>query len=254
MSNQKLRVGLALMLASISAASQAATLIGKWDFNEGLGNTGLDSSGNGNNASLVGGPGYVSTGAGNYGVQLIAASSHYIDYGTSALFDLTGPLTLESWFTLQAAPAQTGEPLIFGKDHTLFGTTMWGGNSYSYLGSGSVNVPYAFSIGQPHHLVNTWDGSLLSVYLDGALVGTAVTGPAPNPNATNALLSGKPGPSDGAGFIDMILDEARIYSGALTELEVAANFAAGSTVPEPASMGTIALGMIFLSSRKRKPN
>jgi hypothetical protein len=244
---------LAVLAVGISGTSQAATLLGKWNFNEGSGNTGLDSSGNGNNASLVAGPSYVSTGASNYGVQLAAASQQYIDYGTSPLFDLTGPLTLESWFTLLTTPEKTGEMLIFGKDHTLFGTTMWGGTSYSYLGSGSVNVPAPLTIGHAYHLVNTWDGTTLSVYLDGSLAGSTSTGPAPNPNQTNSLLSGKPGPSDGSGYLDAILDEARIYSGALTAGEVAASYAAGpEVVPEPVSIGSVAFASLLLCGRRRK--
>lgn len=251
MSGKLLIGGLLGITASLATASHAATLVGKWDFNEGSGNVGLDSSGNGNNASIVGGAGYVSTGAGNYGVQLSSASSQYIDYGTSPTFDLTGPLSLESWFTITAQPQQTGEHLIFGKDSTLWGTVMWGGTSYSYLGSGSINVPHPLTIGQAHHLVNTWDGSTLSLYVDGSLVGTKTTGPAPNPNQVNSLLTGKPGPSNGVGTMDMIMDEARLYTGALTAQEVGANFAAGPTlVPEPGSIMLGAAAGLLLSRRR----
>jgi hypothetical protein len=253
MSGRIFKSGLGMMVVGMASAAQAATLIGKWDFNEGSGAVGLDSSGNGNNATLVAGPGYVSTGAGNTGVQLTAAMSQYIDYGAVPLFDITGPLTLESWFNLLTEPAKTGEPLIFGKDHTLFGTTMWGAQSYSYLGGGNYNVSTAIALNQMHHLVNTWDGTTLAVYLDGALIGTKLNPPAPNPNLVHPLLSGKPGPSDAAGFIDMIMDEARIYTGALSEAEVLASYAAGpSVVPEPVSIGLAGVSGLLLLSRKRR--
>jgi hypothetical protein len=232
----------AVIIAAVSAVSsiaQAASLVGQWTFNEGGGSVALDSSGNGNNASLnsdlgpLGTPGYISTGSTNLGLSLDPSYKQWVNYGSSPLFTGTGTFSLESWFTIRSIPPGGGEAQIFGRDHTLIGTTMYtNGNCYSYVGGGSLYVSAPLNAMQKYHLVQTWDGATISVYLDGALAGTFASTTAP-PSDPSPLISGKPGPSDGAGYLDMILDEARIYSGALTAGEVAADFAAGPVQMSP---------------------
>lgn len=217
-------------IALVSRPAAAANLIGQWTFNE----TAKDATGNGNDVVLVGDPSFVPLGQTNQGMSLDPAFGQYVDYGSSALFNITAAFTLESWFTLRNLPAGGGEPLIFGKDHTLFGTTYYSnGNSYSYVGGGALVVPVPLTLNQEHHLVQTWDGSVISVYRDGVLSGTFSSSAAPNSNSANSLLSGKPGPSDGTGFLDAIIDETRIYTGALSAAEVSANHSAGPTQIDP---------------------
>ena len=107
-------------------ASQGANLIGQWSFND----TAEDLTGNGNNVVFVGDPAFVSTGSLNSGINLNASSGQYVDYGSSPLFGLTTAFSLEAWVTIKSLPAAGSEPLIFGKDHTLFGITYYAnGNS-----------------------------------------------------------------------------------------------------------------------------
>jgi hypothetical protein len=239
-----------LALAVIAAAACAApkvahavTLVGKWTFNEGGGTLAMDSSGNGNHAQLLSDlsplatPGYVSTGTNNLGVTLNPTYQQWVNYGSSPLFIGTGAFSLESWFTVRGTTSVGGEPMLFGRDHTLIGTTYYSnGNCYSYVGGGSYYVSAPLTLNQPYHLVQTWDGSTISVYLDGVLQGTFASTEAP-PSDPTSLRSGKPGPSDGTGYLDMTIDEARMYDGAMTAGEVAASFAAGATQMSPQWIG-----------------
>lgn len=216
-----LAVGVALPCAQ---AAHAANLLGQWTFNE----TAEDLTGNGNNAVFGGDPSFVSLGPTNQGISLNPSAGQYVDYGSSPLFSLTTAFTLESWVTIRALPSPGGEPLIFGKDHTLYGMTYYSnGNFYAYVGGGSNTVATPLSLNQAYHLVQTWDGSTIRVYRNGVLSGTLASSAAPPTNGGNNLLSGRPGPSDGTPFLNAIIDETRIYSGALTPAEVTANFQAG---------------------------
>ncbi len=93
------------------------------------------------------------------------------------------------------------------------------------------------------HIVGTYDGNTMSLYLDGALnnsrdVGEVIayTGPAP-------LRIGNDQYSGGSVFHGAI-DDVRIYNRALSEEEVL------SLVPEPATLSLFAIGALSLRRRK----
>lgn len=236
----------AMVLAAACATprvANAVTLTGKWTFNEGGGTVAMDSSGNGNNAQLASDlsplatPGYASTGTNNLGVTLNPTYQQWVDYGSAPAFIGTGAFSLESWFTIRGTSGGSAEPMIFGRDHTLIGTTYYqNGNCYSYVGGGSYYVSAPLNFNQAYHLVQTWDGSTISVYIDGTLAGTYASSVAP-PSDPTSLRTGKPGPSDGTGYLDMTIDEARIYDGAMSAGEVASSFAAGPTIMSPQWIG-----------------
>lgn len=113
--------------------------------------------------------------------------------------------------------------------------------SFAY-GNGSTfpelaSAPGVLNDGEFHHLVATFDGSTMQMFIDGGLPATlAYTGVAA-PSGRDIQIGNSPSlnrPLDGA------LDEIRIYNHVLSSAEIAAL----SSVPEPATTGLFALAAI----------
>ena len=90
-------------------ASGSRGLVAHWTFDEGTGDVLHDRSGNGNHGQ-VHGASWVDSGAG-WALRFDGAND-YVDCGSGASLDLTGPVTLQAW--LMPTAANRGEPGIAG--------------------------------------------------------------------------------------------------------------------------------------------
>jgi hypothetical protein len=206
-----------------------AELVGKWTFNEGSGTIAHDSSGKGNDGTLVGGATWV-TAPGSSGIQF-NGSTGYINFGHAASLNLGNAFTIEAWVKIEGV---SGEAMILGKDTTLYGLSYYT-NGYTYLyggGSGSNSIGYASPKSQYIHLVGTVNygvpGNNMFLYVNGVQRVERISQyPMPG-NAGNDLLAGTNLSHN--GWFNGTIDELRLYSHALTQAEVAANYAAGPTI------------------------
>jgi len=176
-----LTLALALVFAGASNAADSG-LVGAWTFDEGSGTTAYDSSGNGNDGTLVL--------AGN------AVADAWVSgkYGSALSFDgvddyvalteqppLTNGFTFSAWVKKNGDSPATQE--IFN-NHRFFLRTMPEGENannpfeaFVNLANGTVepraNSGVASTIGQWFFVAATWDKTTLSIYVNGELKGTS---------------------------------------------------------------------------------
>jgi hypothetical protein len=246
--NHTIRQG--LNLRTLTCTPPPTNLVSWW---RGEGNA-FDSAGT-NNATLVNGAsfaagevglGFSLSGGGDY----VALPQNIFPYPTSG--SGTKPFTFEVWFSTttggvilgqQSASSPTGAyvpALYVGTDGLLYAALFWN-NFVRLTNSTAVND------GRFHHVAVTFNGTTEVLYLDGAAVAsTPFTQLGYAANYQYQLGTGYAGgwPATdlfGWYYFDGIIDEASIYSRALTAGEVATLFNAGSSGKCTAGTGTAPL-------------
>ncbi len=207
----------------------------EWKFDDKTGTSVTDTSGNGNNGSIVSTPSWKSSSSCNEGSCLeFTSNSQYVtaaDPGTSVL-DITGPVTLEAWvwwdqFKDYGVVANKGS----GGTAATFNYGIW---SYStsincFIGNGTATNSLGYnaalvSTNAWHHLVCVADGTNLSMYIDGkrvTQVGQTVT-----PAANNAaFIVGENGRS-----VDGKIDTVKVYNYARTPAQIAYDYNRGTPI------------------------
>lgn len=203
-------------------------------FDEGSGSVAFDSSGNGNDAALLGGAAYTpATADGSPFALVLDGSDDYADLGT---LDVDGSgLSLVAWFNADTFGGGSRDPRIIskasgtaakshifmlspiavGSDTRLRARVRTGGSTTTLIAStGSL------STGTWHHAALTYDGSQLRLYLDGVEVGArALSGPVDTDPSMGVAIGAQP-PGAGPRFFAGAIDDARILKRALAATEV----------------------------------
>ena len=141
------------------------------DFNEGSGIYALDTSGHGDGGTIYGADRIRNGGCG--GALLLNGNDSYVDIPYTDANHPTGAITVSAWFFTDSYDPQllissyhdSGYRLGFGDANNLWWTV-------SLEGAGDVSVPVqheSITLGQWHQVTGTYDGSTVSVYLDGIL-------------------------------------------------------------------------------------
>ncbi len=201
-----------------TATTVTRTLIGWWK----LDNDVKDSSGNGNNGTIVGTPTYVA--AGKIGASLkLNGTADYVDCGTAAIFDITDQVTLSAWIK-PANFANSAYQTFISKGDNAYVLAHTNGNRLQlaiYDGtwySASSEVVASTMNSTWHHVAGTYDGTQIRLYLNGAMVASTLrTGVI----ATNTyqLSLGRNSQNTGRAF-NGELDDARVYHGVLPTSEI----------------------------------
>jgi len=230
MSNKFLcSVSFVLMLGLALPNAANAELVGWWRFEEGSGNTANDTSGNGHHGTVLGTPEWVS-GAPGFGGALAFNPDKCkgLNCGPFDPTDGTGHFTLALWAFWDG----TGDFQHFltksngwGAATMMFQVELWGAHTdatytdrigISYEAAGSV----PFSIMPKNewvHLALTFDGSNARLYLNGVDdVGPKALSIGPNIDAPVFIGVDY----NGGRVFHGPLDEVRIYSHALSQVEV----------------------------------
>jgi len=227
--------------ASVSVTTQTnpvstSGLAGYWKFDEGSGTVAADSSGNGNNGTLVNGPTWTTGKVGNAlsfnGVSAavtIPASTQY-DTSTFTMSFWIKPLSLNSggqWNNIvMGREAYTLKGFRFGlasNGAPRFWTTQSGGSIT--LASTAAAPLNAFA-----HVVVTYDGSTARMYVNGVQSGTA-SGTYVPPSGVDLTIDGGIG---GTIPSNSVIDDVRWYNRALSASEIQTLYNNGS-VPDTAS-------------------
>ncbi|MFH1227842.1 MAG: DUF2341 domain-containing protein [Planctomycetota bacterium] len=224
-----------------------AGLVGSWHFSEGIGQSLLDMSGNGNNGQLGSTSGADAsdpswTAGGRFGNALtFDGVDDYVSVANEPPFDLTAQVTVESWVKLSASQsastmwgiAAKGYDGIFpyalihtnntGIDGAKYGFAFGGVTGGLWKLAGSTDSGSLAAVGQWYYVVGTYDGAKFNIYVNGAFVASS--------DNTTIALNNIP-VSIGAFyengppkyFLNGAIDEVRIYNRALSAAEIAARY------------------------------
>jgi O-glycosyl hydrolase len=220
-------VALVAVLGSPTVLAQSTGPVAAYSFNEGTGTIAGDSSGRGNNGTLVNGATW-STNAKFGAAASFDGSNDRIDVPDSSSLDLTSGMTLEAWVRPTANSSYRTVVLkeISGElAYSLYAADSdHGARPSGWVRSGSVSR-YSDGTGSLplnvySHVAVTYNGSALVFYVNGvATRTTTVSG-----NIQTSTLPLRIGGNTIWGeYFQGQIDEVRIYNRALTQSEIQAD-------------------------------
>jgi hypothetical protein len=218
-------------------------LVGEWHFDEGTGTTTADSSGYGNTGNLNGNYTWNSSGKFLYGIKLYGNATDFVSIADSDNLDLGGNYTLEAWVNFDDFYKGSCEGnTIVGKG--LDGLGGWyaiGAHTNSCSGvnpnhyfhtqvrtTTTVYTVNAFEVniskGTWYHVVGSWNGTHLRIYVNGTLRNTSAseTTGTLTPNAFN-LFIGRMNNTNFPYPFNGTIDQVRVYNRTLSDAEVLAH-------------------------------
>ncbi|HEY7310523.1 MAG TPA: Ig-like domain-containing protein [Gemmataceae bacterium] len=219
----------------------AASLVAAYSFSEGSGTTVADSSGNGNTGTISNAT-WVSNGKYGDALKFTGATNSMVTIPNSSSLTLTNGMTLEAWVDPSSLNSpEAGWSAAVAKDHpnssndisySLYAAAGTGTPPAEHILVGSKDVAASSNTVLPLNtwtfLAATYDGSTMKFYVNGALVGSkAQTG---NITEVNAPLH-IGGDWSGEMFTGLI-DEVRVYNGALTQIQIQNDMNASIAPPD----------------------
>jgi glucose/arabinose dehydrogenase/chitodextrinase len=201
-------------------------LVAGWSFNESLGTTVNDVSGNGNNATAQNGPTWTS---GKYGGGLrFDGANDHLTAPNSPSLNITGnALTLSMWINpLGGCCDQVPFAKFWSGTMTSpfyqYGLELAGGRTpHIYVGTASgltgASMGAPLPLGQWSHLAIVLGGSQARFYVNGSLVASPPLSSSISARDSMLHMAADAGPGQ---FFNGTLDDVRLYARAETALEV----------------------------------
>ncbi|RCV64105.1 PKD repeat-containing protein [Methanophagales archaeon] len=208
-------------------------------FDEGSGNTAEDTSGNNNEGTIHG----ASWAEGKLGKALsFDGTNDYVDCGRDTSLKITGAITVEAWVKWT------------GDGNPYFVTKTGGSAKRSYDLSGNADGTVEFRVGDSDcktfkssgttpipagkwvYLVGTYEPSnYVRLFVNGALAEEDTTSipAAQGENGLSWYIGSREG---NQGWFKGIIDEVKIYNGALSAEEIRANYEANPTNNQPTAI------------------
>ena len=208
-------------------------LIGWWQFDKTDGKTVFDSSKNELNGKLVGDAQIISDPQ-RGSVLSLDGNGDYMYVGNSPLLNFVNSKTLAAWIKVTPSDKLVHDIFSKGEGCWRFGLDIWE-DSLSFYCCG-LHIPQAdayYTIvaqeklkdGKWHHVAGVYDGRNMSIYIDGRLKKSAAAVGAVNTRTWPVLIGSNPSAIEGERDWNGLLDDARIYSYALSQDEIAAIYA-----------------------------
>ncbi|MGW3607075.1 beta-N-acetylglucosaminidase domain-containing protein [Micromonospora sp. NPDC005161] len=195
--------------------------------------TAADSSASGQDGTYLAGAHPDAEGA-ITGDRAADLSAGYIEAPRSPRADLHGAFTLEAWVkldTLAPAPGQAVIESYAGPAINGYALRVTDGVLQAWSlgaagkGSGLVTGRTRLTAKEWHHVAAVFDGSRLTVYLDGVADNSVATSVSPGSGTASVKLGGRG--DDTAQRLQGDLDEAAIYDRALTAAELETHYLTG---------------------------
>ena len=235
-------LGVFVFTAHLAIAAHPAGPAGYWALDEGAGTVATDSSGHSNDGAINGAV-YAGSGApvpGSADALSFDGVDDYVQVSDNAELDISTAITVAGWirldsFTQQATVAGKWRDISAANERGYLLVVATDGTPRFYISTTgadfAVATGAALSIGVWHHLLGTYDGTTVNLYVDGTLVASTLQVGAIFLNDEPLLI----GANDGFGgssrkFTDGTIDEVQIYNRVLTsdEIEILSN--AGDTL------------------------
>jgi len=202
--------------------AQLGGLLGWWKLDEKDGNTAADSSGNGNDGTLVGNPQWRPQTGKIGGAIELSGKGDYVKIANESAFNITSQITVAAWVNITSVP-QEGTGIVTKGDSAWRLSTALADNIFHFAVDHDMdflNGNAKVSLGQWHHVACVYDGSKMNIYVDGKLDASRQRS---GPIATNdfPVCIGENGELNNRCFNGLI-DDVRVYTYALSENEIAA--------------------------------
>lgn len=225
-----------LVASSVFCWSATAGLVGHWNFSEGVGTVVHDSSGQGNDGTLINPQPDTWTnginGGGVYFSGTTGAGATYVSIPDAPSLSLTSAISFAAW--IRCDDINRDAPILDkegeGKLSYWFGTFGVGqAGNFGTLFSVDGIQPWTMqdrnqgvvSQGLWEHVASTWDGTTIRHYLNGVLLPQTTPFAGPIHVSDAALIIGANVPYNNTAFKGIIAD-ARLYDQALSLSEIQA--------------------------------
>lgn len=236
------RIGLSLLLTFALWSNVHASLIGYWDFNEGLGDSAFDSSGNNNTASGLDAS-WVS-GKHGYGTN----SSNVIVQPDQSLLTASS-LSISAWAKIDEFNGLQRRIVEMAPNYGFLFNPQNNDSQTAFLLSLNLQN-YSFEYqdipqGEWFHTAATWDGNVAQYYFNGIPATPVSAQTVINQDGTVPLYMGAEG---------YTLDEVRIYDNVLSQEEILRDMKFDSTnsvIPEPTTVLLFGAGLAGIWLRRR---
>src|SRR4030042_719781 len=226
-----------LVLPGIAHAVEA-NLIGFWTLDQSSGTAAYDASGNGNDGTLMGNPQWS---VGKIGGALeLDGTEDYVDCGNNDILNITKQVTLAAWVKADSGfsyPDWSGIIMRGGPNLDTFALYYNGPGQQVGFKTTGTNPEWMAVAAEGrfdeewHHVSATYDGAKKIIYLDGEQIGTMdSTGSIATSNGRLLLGAGR-GLVLPTHLVSGLLDDARLYDGALTQIEIQSIMEGGGRYP-----------------------
>jgi hypothetical protein len=196
-----------------------------------------DLSGRGNFGTTANSPTYSSANGGYIDFDYTQSENVTFSNTSSLQFLNRLPYTLEAWVYPTRNPGANNWTGIFdresdagsGRDgYNLYFVGSAGTDTYFFTerftsgtyNQSSVTLSQSITVNNWHHIVGTYDGTTLSLYRNGSLVGTPATTTGNITNTSKSLTIGV----RGGNYFGGRISNTKIYNRALTAAEISQNF------------------------------
>lgn len=208
-------------LVSCSLASAQSGPIVEYKFDEGWGQTAWDYAGGGHSGTIHAGSWTESEGL---PALRFNGRDTEVDCGSAPDTNPMKAASVECWVYPEGVPAY-GEPGVVGKDYGSYLLTYYGDGHFWWYGGGTrCRAPAPANLW--HHVVGTFDGRWLRLFIDGRQADAMQAKRAqllPGKALLLGTSAGNPQFTKGAHFKGMLC-EVRVYSRALSADEVARQY------------------------------
>ena len=232
-------MGLCVVLGLVGSAS--AALVAHWRLDDGSGTMASDSSGNGYDGTLIGGPEWVAGTDG--GALAFDGADDYVDFGNPPDWPAgTSPRTLCGWGKTDSVASGYRWMAAYGSPAT--GQAMFIGMNGSTLvvggyGGDDVTVSGAWQVDEWYHVALTYNGTTAIAYVNGVQAGSLAK--SWDLTLSRAHLGRQV--NNAAEFWDGLVDDVRLYDTVLTAAEIKAlvppKLKARKPVPADGATGVI---------------
>lgn len=201
-----------------------STLKLRWELDETSGAVAYDSSGNGNNGTLVNAPAWTAGRSGG-AVSFNGTDQSVSIDAISGLSTGNVPYTIAAWIKVEALPLQPAWILLLGGEQ--WGAQHWilntSGTSQFGIWAG-VQAHPVLPVGSWTHMTVTYDGASVKSYLNGDSSECLAAADGTNlPKLTAASLRI-------GNYFTGLMDDVRIYSSALSSGDVSALFSGNMVI------------------------